>query len=183
MREIKKSVEVVDRLESDDGKVGYDVGKSHSFTREEAEEKIRNYEKTAGAVLFKRLLDRGVLRQIKHYLADTETLTEEQRAEKDCEGVCDGIVDNYCGNYFFYIYEPKTEEDIRDLLTYGRIDDEDIYFPKTEDGLGLFTCKENELAVGRRYLFCEHNDGYKHMYRLDLLRERLNGWIDYLERF
>jgi phosphoenolpyruvate synthase/pyruvate phosphate dikinase len=75
---------------------------------------------------------------------------------------------------------PKTEEDIRDLLTYGKLDDEDIYFPKGYDG--IFSCTEEELVVGKRYLFCEHCDGYKHLYRLDTLRARLNGWIDWLER-
>lgn len=176
MKEIKKSIEIIDRIESDDGKVGYIIGQT-GFSEEEARQRIKKYESLASTVLFKRLVDNGVLIELKHH--DGE-LTKEQKAENDVIGIADGIVDNYCGNYTFYIYEPKTEEDIRDLLTYGKLDDEDVYFPKGYDG--IFSCTEKELVVGKRYLFCEHDEGYKHLYRLDKLRERLNGWIDWLEK-
>ena len=177
MKEIKKSIEVIDRIESEDGKVGYSIGKT-GFSEEEARQKIAKYEKMASTVLFKRLVDNGVLTELKHH--DGE-LTEEQKAENDVIGIADGITDNYCGSYTFYIYEPKTEEDIRDLLTYGKLDDEDIYFPKEGSYDGIISCIEKELVVGKRYLFCEHCDGYKHLYRLDKLRERLNSWIDWIE--
>jgi hypothetical protein len=179
MKEIKKSIEIIDRIESEDGKVGYSIGKT-GFSEEEARQKIEKYEKMASTVLFKRLVDNGVLTELKTH--SDGSLTEEQKAENDVIGIADGITDNYCGTYTFYIYEPKTEEDIRDLLTYGKLDDEDIYFPREDSYSGIIACTEKELVVGKRYLFCEHCDGYKHLYRLDTLRARLNGWIDWLER-
>lgn len=178
MKEIKKSIEIIDRIESDDGKVGYNIGKT-GFSEEEARQKIAKYEVMASTVLFKRLIDNGVLTELKHH--DGE-LTEEQKAENDVIGIADGIADNYCGNYTFYICEPKTEEDVRDLLLYGKLDGEEIYFPKEGSYDGIIACTEKELVVGKRYLFCEHCDGYKHLYRLDKLRARLNGWIDWIER-
>ena len=177
MKEIKKSIEIIDRIESDDGKVGYNIGKT-GFSEEEARQKIAKYEVMASTVIFKRLIDNGVLTELKHH--DGE-LTEEQKAENDMIGIADGIADNYFGNYTFYICEPKTEEDVRDLIMYGKLDGEDIYFPKEDSYGGNIACTEKELVVGKRYLFCEHGDGYKHLYRLDTLRERLNGWIDWLE--
>lgn len=179
MKEIKKSIEVIDRIESDDGKVGYEVGKCTGFTEEEARKHVAEYEKLASTVLFKRLVDRGVLTELKRHKGDN--LTDRQKAENDVIGIADGITDNYCDNYTFYIFEPKTEEDIKDLIMYGKLDDEDIWFPKENSFSGCIACTEKQLIDGKRYLFCEHCDGYKHLYRLDKLRERLNSWIDWLE--
>ena len=179
MKEIKKSIEIIDRIESEDGKVGYSIGKT-GFSEEEARQKIAKYEEMASTVLFKRLVDNGVLIELKTH--SDGSLTEEQKAENDVIGIADGITDNYCGNYTFYIYEPKTEEDIRDLLMYGKLDDEDIWFPREESYSGIIACTEKELVVGKRYLFCEHCDGYKQLYRLDTLWIRLANWINWLER-
>ena len=178
MKEIKKTVEVVKAIESEDGKFVKVVGEfcSESCAREE----IRKYEESASAVLFKRLLDSGVLRKIENY-AGVENKTEEQLKEKDIEGICDGIVDNYCSNFYFYIFSPKTDEDIRDLLTYGKMDSEEVWFNTDKNSCGLFSCRENELVAGKKYLYCEHDEGYKHLYRTDIMRARLNDWIDWIE--
>ena len=178
MKEIKKTVEVIERFESEDGKFGRFV--SNGLPESVARAEVEKYEQSASTVLFDRMLKNGVLRKIENY-AGVENKTEEQNKERDIEGICDGIVDNYCGNYFFYIFTPKTEEDIRDLLTYGKMDSEEVWFNKDENYCGLFSCRENELVVGKKYLYCEHDEGYKYLYRTDTMRNRLNDWIDWLE--
>ena len=188
MKEIKKTItsEVIDRIESDDGKFARIIG--NFCTEAQARTEVENYERSASTVLFKRLVDRGVLRKINDWGVEKvqcekegKELAEDKLRELDVHEICDGIVDNYCDNYDFYIFTPKTEEDLKDLLIYGKMDNEEIWFPKMDNCTGIFSCKENEFVVGEKYLYCEHSEGYKHLYRLDIMRKRLNGWIDWLE--
>lgn len=184
MEIVKKSVttEVVDKVVSCDGK--FERAVCGSITLEKAQHDVEEYEKKVPVVLWERLVDRGLLREVKKYgCIDMEKLTPEQRRERALYNIADTMVDSGCGNYNYFIFYPETEQDIVDLLMYAKMDNdgEDMWFPSDDYDDYILSCTRKNFIPGHKYLYCEHCDGYKHIYRLDLLKAKLANFVDGLE--
>lgn len=186
MEVIKKTVttEVVDKVVSCDGKFTRYITDMIPF--EKARIDIEEYESKLSVVLWERMIDRGVLHEVSaHGDIPNDKMTPEQKYERFLANTIDTLVDAGCGNYGYFVFKPETEQDIVDLLTYAKTDcdAEDIWFPREEDKDILLSCTRSNLVPGHKYLYCEHCDGYKHLYRLDDFRAKLNKVIDSLEEF
>lgn len=184
MEIVKKSVttEVVEKVVSCDGKFERYV--TDNIPLDKAKRDIEEYEKKVSVVLWERMVDRGLLREVKNYPSiDKDKLTPEQKWEKHLYNFADSIVDSGCGNYSYFVFSPKTEDDITDLLTYAKTDSdgEDIWFPGDEWEDTVLSCTRKNLVPGYKYLYCEHCDGYKHIYRLDMFKAKLINFVDGLE--
>ena len=186
MEVIKKTVttEVVDKVVSCDGKFTSYISDTKPF--EKAKSEVEEYESKLSVVLWERMIDRGLLHEINgHGDIPNDKMTPEQKYERFLANTIDTLVDSGCGNHGYFVFKPETEQDIVDLLTYAKTDSEseDMWFPREEDKDMLLSCTRGNFVPGHKYLYCEHCDGYKHLYRLDDFRAKLNKVIDSLEEF
>jgi len=184
MEIIKKTVttEVEEKIVSCDGKFERYI--TDAMPKERAQRDVEEYEKKLGTVLWQRLVDRGLIREINRYCGiPTEKLTPEQRWERAMFHIADTMVDSGCENYNYFVFCPKTEEDIVAILTYSKAcdDGEDMWFPSDENEDYILSCTRKRFEPGHKYLYCEHCDGYRHLYRLDDLKIKFSKFVDGLE--
>lgn len=175
MKEIKKTVtnEVIEQIVSDDGKFKCSVGSIR--TEEEARRLVEEYEQKLSTVLFQRLLDRGILKHLERkHVEDKDKGTEEWKRQNWLE-MFDGIVEDYCSNIEWYKFEPRTEEDVKDLLTYVETESEGGI--SDTDYLGGFTCKRSEIVPDYTYVFGCHEDGYMYIYKIKEVIQKLNDML------
>ena len=174
MKEIKKTIEIVDRIVSNDGKFERRVDDLHP--EEEAKAVVKAYEEKLSTVLFQRLLDRGILRLLERKHVE-EKGTEEWKRQNWLE-MFDGITEAYAGCVTWYKFAPRTEEDVKDLLTYIEIDSADGISDK--DYLGGFGCKRSEIVPGYTYMFGCHCDGYTYIYKIKDVIQKLNDMLEHI---
>ena len=177
MREIKKTVtsEIIEQIVSDDGKFRCSVGSIR--TEEEARRLVEEYEQKLSTVLFQRLLDRGILKHLERkHVEDKDKGTEEWKRQNWLE-MFDGIVEDYCANIEWYKFAPRTEEDVKDLLTYVKTEGGESLITDTEY-LGGFTCKRSDIVPGCTYMFGCHCDGYAYIYKIKEVIQKLNDMLE-----
>lgn len=123
METIKSTFEYTSCIVSADGVVHRYL--SASATEDEiskAKQDIADYEKTAAGVLFTRLTLHGALSPIHSFRAvEGEELTEEQKLHNEAVMLLDAVMDDGCCRADYFLFTPKTEEDIKDLCTYHNI--------------------------------------------------------------
>lgn len=99
MKEVKQNMEVLTRVESEDGSVWrYVYGKSEEEISA-AKEDIRKYEESSKMVLFSRLKQRGVLSEIKYTKQSDPNvpLTDEEARNNGMRTLLDCVMDDDMG--------------------------------------------------------------------------------------
>lgn len=123
METVKSTFEYTSSIVSADGTMRrYLAVNSSEEAIAAAKQDIADYEKAAAGVLFARLLQRGVLSPLNSFRAkEGEELTEEQKLHNQAVSLLDDLMDDGCcrGNYF--LFTPKTEEDVKDLCVYHKL--------------------------------------------------------------
>ncbi len=123
METIKSTFEYTSGIVSADGTMHRYL--SVHATEEEitaAKKDITDYEKTAAGVLFTRLILHGALSPLKSFRPkEGEELTEEQKLHNQAVSLLDGVMDDGCCRADYYLFTPKTEEDVKDLCAYHKL--------------------------------------------------------------
>lgn len=176
MREIKKTVEIIDKIVSNDGKFESYVNSTHS--EKMARDLVQAYEQKLSTVLFQRLLDRGILRRLESKHVEEKDRGTEEWKRQNWIKMFDGITEDYADCIIWYKFVPRTEEDVKDLLTYVEIDSESGISDK--DYLGGFCCKRSEIVPGYTYMFGCHCDGYVHIYKIKEVIQKLNDMLEHI---
>ena len=159
MEVIKRTVEVPSYVVSADGTMHRYL--SANSTEEEitkAKQDIADYEKTSAGVLFTRLVQRGVLSHLNSFRAkEGEELTDEQKMQNQAISLLDDVMDDGCcrGNYF--LFTPKTEEDVKDLCTYHKLTWQysDIIFENPTKDLSRYA---GSCEKGENYIYISNSD-------------------------
>lgn len=161
MEVINKTREVPQYVVSADG--GYTRYLSANPTEEEiqnAKNAVLDYEKSAQSVIFQRLTQRGAISQIKWFRrsdSDPE-LTEEQKLHNEAVNLLDALMDDGCCRADYYLFTPKTEEDIKDLGIYHKLEFpyNDIYIKDADkDGLNRWV---HECEAGKTYIYYANHE-------------------------
>ena len=161
MEVINHTKEVPHYVVSADG--GYTRYLSANPTEEEiqkAKNDVLDYEKSAHGVIFQRLVSRGVLSEIKSFRrkeTDPE-FTEEQKLHNAAVYLLDAVSDDGCCRAEYYLFTPKTEEDIKDLGIYSKLQFQynDIFVTNpTKDELSrwIYDC-----TVGKTYIYSANHE-------------------------
>jgi predicted transcriptional regulator len=157
MEVINHTKEVPHYVVSVDG--GYTRYLSASPTEEEiqnAKQAVLDYEKSAQSVIFQRLMQRGVISEIKSYRRQHDTdpeLTDEQKLHNEAVSLLDAVLDDGCCRAEYYLFTPKSEDDIKDLGIYHKLQFQynDIYIADTnKDELSRYVYK---CEVGKTYIY------------------------------
>ena len=156
MEVINQTKEVPHYVVSADG--GYIRYLSSSPTDEEIQntkQAVLDYEKSAQSVIFQRLAQRGAISQIK-WLRRSDSdpeFTDEQKLHNEAVYLLDAIMDDGCERAEYYLFTPKTEEDIKDLGIYHKLQFQynDIYIADTnKDELSRWV---HNCTVGKTYIY------------------------------
>ena len=149
----------------------YVVSADGSYTRylsaSPSEEEIQNakqavldYEKSAQSVIFQRLMQRGVISEIKSYRRKTDAdpeLTDEQKLHNQAVHLLDAVMDDGCERASYYLFTPKTEEDIKDLGIYHKLafNYNDIFIKDTSEELSrwVYNCE-----IGKTYIYYANHE-------------------------
>ena len=156
MEVINKTKEVPQYVVSADG--GYTRYLSANPTEEEiqnAKNAVLDYEKSAQGVIFQRLTQRGAISQIKWFRrsdSDPE-FTDEQKLHNEAVYLLDAVMDDGCERSEYYLFTPKSEDDIKDLGIYHKLQFQynDIYIADTnKDALSRWV---HDCTVGKTYIY------------------------------
>ena len=161
MEVINQTKEVPQYVVSADG--GYTRYLSSNPTEEEiknAKQAVLDYEKSAQSVIFQRLAQRGVLSQIKSYRRKTDAepeLTDEQKLHNQVVSLLDDVMDDGCCRAEYYLFTPKTEEDIKDLGIYHKLQFQynDIFIKDTSGELSRYVY---DCTVGKTYIYYANHE-------------------------
>lgn len=156
MEVINQTKEVPHYVVSVDG--GYTRYLSANPTEEEiqnAKKAVMDYEKSAQSVILQRLMQRGVLSEIKSYHRRTDAdpeLTDEQKLHNQAVSLLDAVLDDGCCRADYYLFTPKSEEDIKDLGIYHKLEFQynDLYIKKTSGELSRWVY---DCTVGKTYIY------------------------------
>jgi hypothetical protein len=156
MEVINQSREVPQYVVSADG--GYTRYLSANPTEEEiqnAKQAVLDYESSAKGVIFQRLMQRGVISEIKSVYRKTDSdpeLTDEQKLQNQAVSLLDSVLDDGCCRASYYLFTPKTEEDIKDLGIYHKLafNYNDLYINGTHDELSRWVY---DCTVGKTYIY------------------------------
>lgn len=154
----KTKVEVENYAISEDGNFRRYLKGLGEEARASAIREVKDYEESAKGVIYARLVERGVLSQRLQTVRETEEkpLTDEQKTHNNFMWFLDAVLDNdnACSNYF--LFTPKTEQDIKDLAVYNKIAYSCDLISVTEDsGSTRYTrCPE----VGKVYIYQANPD-------------------------
>lgn len=125
-----------------------------------AKQAVLDYEKSAQGVIFQRLMQRGVLSEIKSYRRKTDSdpeLTDEQKLHNQAVRLLDAVMDNGCERAEYYLFTPKTEDDIKDLGIYHKLQFpyNDIYIKDASEELSRYgySCE-----IGKTYIYYANHE-------------------------
>jgi hypothetical protein len=160
MEVINQTKEVPHYVVSADG--SYTRYLSSSPTDEEiqnAKQAVLDYEKSAQSVIFARLMQRGVLSEIKSYCrrdSDPE-LTEEQKLHNQAVHLLDAVIDDDRCRAGYYLFTPKSEEDIKDLGIYHKLQFQynDIFIKEASEELSRWVY---DCVVGKAYIYYANHE-------------------------
>ena len=161
MKVINKTLEVPRYVVSEDGTMHRYLSSNPTEAEvAEAKKDIAEYEKSVKGVLFTRLVQRGVLSEIKtaRPAKEGETLTPEQELHNQAIFLLDGVMDDGCERADYYLFTPKTEDDIKDLCVWYNLQYQysDIILKNPDpDKLSRYvhTCE-----VGKTYIYISNVD-------------------------
>lgn len=123
-----------------------------------AKQDIADYEKTSAGVLFTRLIQRGVLSPLNSVRPkEGEVLTEEQRLRNQAISLLDDVMDDGCCRADYYLFTPKTEEDVKDLCVYHKLTWQysDIIFEHPSKDLSRYA---GSCEKGENYIYISNSD-------------------------
>ena len=172
---------------SEDGQYSRTVRGMSDDEKSKVEQEIKDYEQSAKCVLFSRLKQRNVLGEdlytCKSQHDDGTPLTEEEKAAQNAAWLLDNIMDNGCGRSEYYILTPRTEEDIKDLCTYLKLEYPDIGVLDGSEG-NDYNRNTSKIETGKQYVLqingeCE----YYSIVSMPLLQKRIEkmcSWFDKL---
>lgn len=159
METIKSTTEYTSCIISADGTMRrYLAVNSSEEAIEAAKQDIKDYEKTSAGVLFTRLTQRGVLSRIKSFRAvEGEELTDEQKLQNQAVNLLDALMDDGCCRGDYYLFTPKTEEDIKELCTYHKLvwQYSDIIFEHPSKELSRYS---GSCEKGQNYIYILNSD-------------------------
>ena len=148
--------------------VSVDGGYTRYLSANPTEEEIKNvkqavldYEKSAQSVIFQRLMQRGALSEIKAFrrMSNSEPeLTDEQKLHNDAVHLLDAVMDDGCERANYYLFTPKTEEDIKDLGIYHKLQFQynDIFITSADkDELSRWV---HDCTVGKTYIYYANSE-------------------------
>ena len=156
-----KTIEVPAYVVSEDGQYSKIVAQDGS-NLDECRQAVREYEESARAVLFKRLVDRGVIRKLEqpHLPKDKDgnVLTWKEAPEKDVylhaalHGL-DALTENGNCNMDYYIFTPQTEEDLVQLSQVNKLNYESYLGHEYDSGDGWYIISPH-FKTGENYILC-----------------------------
>ena len=191
MKETTTPTQTLDTIKSDDGMFGYEGLARQQLTEErinQMREEVKKYEASAESVIFSRMKQRGV---ISDRLGKTfsDNLTEEQWKHNRYLEFLDTIFEDGEENFYFYMFTPKTEEDIKDMMMYLHLTGCRIFERKAETEEERkyeaermkavpYSIYARELKAGSNYIAGE-NDGWWAFVEIDKVAERIKNMSDY----
>jgi hypothetical protein len=176
----KTNIEVENFAISEDGNFRRYLKGLDGEARESAIREVKNYEESVKGVIYTRLVERGVLSGRLQTVRETaeKPLTDEQKTQNNFIWLLDAVLDNdnACSNYF--LFTPKTEQDIKDLAVYNKIAYNCDIISVSEDSEGSRYTHRPE--VGKTYIYQANPDcEWGSLVSLEVLEKRVSKMCTY----
>ena len=132
------------------------VGKS-SEEIEAIKKDIKDYESSAKCVLFQRLKERGVLKEItKERDEENHVLGYDKSEHNGMLTLMDAMFDagRECAAYYFFL--PKTEEDVKDMAVYTKLQYD--YRAGIDGEEHPYWLRTGKITAGKTYIYQDNSD-------------------------
>lgn len=157
------------------------VGKS-SEEIENIKKDIRDYESSAKCVLFQRLKERGVLKVInKERDAENYVLGFDKSEYNGMLTLMDEMFDDgrECSAYYFFL--PKTEEDIKDMAVYTKL--QYNYCSGINGEEHPYWLGTGKITAGKTYIYQDNSDcEYGRFISLDDFETKATKLVKFLSK-
>lgn len=179
------SVEKVKSIVSEDGTFGIYLLENKSEDEiKQAEEKVREYEKSAAGVMFSLLQKSGAISDRIQFKKPEE---DGKLSEEDCKfnqylAFLDAIVEDGSENFYWRVFTPKTEEDIKNMMLFLSLKGITTFSnPLSEDRKKSipYSLYARELKAGSNYIMGEQEDWWIFI-EIDKVAERVKAMADHL---
>ena len=171
---------------SEDGQYSRVVRNMTEEQKERVKQDIKDYEEAAEGVLFMRLNTRGVISLLTHVLSsehdDGTPLTEEEKAEQNAAYLLDNIMDDGCARSDYYMFTPRTEDDIQDMFKYLSLKYQYQGVPGGDEGEDY--CRATyKVETGKQYIVQLNGECESYsIISLPLLQKRIEKMVAYYEK-
>lgn len=172
---------------SEDGQYSRTVKGMSDDEKAKVCQEIKDYEQSAKCVLFARLKQRNVLGEVLYTHQsqhdDGTPLTDEEKAAQNAVWLLDNIMDDGCGRSEYYILTPHTEDDIKDLCTYCKLE---FQYTSVLDGSegNDYNRNTSKIEAGKQYVLQMNGEcEYFSIVSMPLLQKRIEkmcSWFDKL---
>lgn len=179
------SVEKVRSIVSEDGTFGiYCLEDKSEEEIKQAEKRVEEYEKSAAGVMFSLLQKSGAVSDRIQFKKPEEdgTFTEENRKFNQYLNFLDAIVEDGCENFYWRMFTPKTEEDVRNMMLFLSLKGMTTFSkPLTEEVEKAipYSLYARELKAGSNYIMGEQEDWWIFV-DIDKVAERVKAMADHL---
>ena len=182
MRTIKTTVEVDNYLVSEDGGIHRYINGKSAEEIEQAKKDIKAYEESAKGVLFFRLKERGVLKEISWERNEQNGRTDIKQSEHNqMYTLLDGILDDCCERSNYYFFKPKTEEDIKDMGVYVKL--RYSYCSAIDGDDHPWWRSTGKIEAGKTYIYQDNTEcEYAQFISLEKLEERVSKMCKYFTK-
>ena len=157
------------------------VGKS-SEEIESIKKDIKDYESSAKCVLFQRLKERGVLKVIdKERDEENHVLGYDKSVHNGMLTLMDAMFDDGCERSAYYFFLPKTEEDVKDMAIYVKLQYD--YCAGIDGEEHPYWLGTGKIAAGKTYIYQDNSDcEYGCFVSIDDFEEKATKLVKFLSR-
>ena len=142
---------------SEDGRMCRSIVGKSSEEIESIKKDIRDYESSSKCVLFQRLKERGVLKLIDYERdAENHVLGNDRSEHNGMLTLMDGLFDDECGRSAYYFFLPKTEEDIKDMAIYSKLQYD--YCSGIDGEEHPYWRGTGKIAAGKTYIYQDNTE-------------------------
>lgn len=142
---------------SEDGRMCFSiVGKSDEEI-ERVKKDIKDYESSSKSVLLQRLKERGVLKIIKKERdAENQIIGNDKSEHNGMLALMNEMCDNGYGNSDYYFFLPKTEEDIKDMAVYVKLQYD--YASSLDGQEHPYALGTGKIVTGNTYIYQDNRE-------------------------
>lgn len=179
----EKEIVTFQRYVSEDGQFSRSVKNLSEEEKERVKKDIKDYETSAKGVLFSRLKERNVIRLIEHTNTtehpDGTPLSESEKTAQVSAWLLDNIMDDGCTRSDYFMFMPKTEEDIQDMFKYLKLEYQYMSVPDGSETPGQYR-NTLKIETGKAYILMLNTECEYYSFILpELLKERVVKMCDY----
>lgn len=167
---------------SEDGRMCRSIVGKSGEEIESIKKDIMDYESSTKGVLFQRLRERGVLKAIEKERDEENHVIGYDKSERNgMLTLMDAMFDDGCERSAYYFFLPKTEEDVKDMAVYAKLQYD--YCAGIDGEEHPYWIGTGKIAAGKAYIYQDNSEcEYARFISLDDFEAKVAKLVKFLSK-